>query len=231
MKTACSESLCQTVKNIGSMKTKHMILMALVVAMTSCVKTKNYYVNDNNRVWFADSTNCNFTMRDDNGVSYSYRFEPARQSMLETGTEILFITTEKALHEHLYQSGASSYYNQGLMMNTSLTAYKHDEEFEGCDDFKLSIGEASYTMRIDGDTFHPRNCHDWEGNVTMDFTAEYLDSYIVREKSYQGVMHLKVVDVAYPQSRFFPTEVYYAKHYGLVQITLDDRLTLYRLPD
>ncbi len=112
-----------------------------------------------------------------------------------------------------------------------LSAFKHDDETEGCDDFRLSFGEATYTMRIDGDTFHPRDCHDLGSGVTMDYTAEYIDSYTVSEKTYQGVMHLKLVDVAYPMTINFPTEIYHAKHYGLIQVTLDDKLTLHRLPN
>lgn len=213
------------------MKNRLLILMALTIVATSCVKTKTYYVNDASRAWFADSTNCNFTMRDDNGVSYSFQLTPARQEMLESGSLFLCIPTEKALNEEIYQSGQSSYHNQSLTFYAGLSAFKHDDETEGCDDFRLSFGEATYTMRIDGDTFHPRDCHDLGSGVTMDYTAEYIDSYTVSEKTYQGVMHLKLVDVAYPMTINFPTEIYYAKHYGLIQVTLDDKLTLHRLPN
>jgi len=202
--------------------------MALAFVMGSCVKTKNYYVNDANRAWFADSTNCSFTMRDENGVMQSFRFDPAYSYTTETGTSILCIPTEKGEHEHIDQSGANSY---GTMrVSTTISAYKLMENTD-IDEFKLYFNEAVYAMGILGNQFYPDKCYELGYDNVMDYTAEYLDSYTVSEKTYQGVMHLKLIDVAYPQTKNFPTEIYYAKHYGLIQCTLDDKLTLYRLPD
>ena len=67
--------------------------------------------------------------------------------------------------------------------------------------------------------------------IKVFYSAEYLDFHTVNEVTYEGVMHLKLVDVAYPRTNNFPTEIYYAKHYGLIQCTLDDKVTLFRLPN
>ena len=202
--------------------------MALSFVMASCVKTKTYRVKDANRDWFADSTNCNFTMLDDNGIQQSFRFAPANSYTTETGTTILCIPTEKGEHEHIDQSGANSY---GTMrVSTTISAYKLVENTD-IDEFKLYFNEAVYAMGILSNQFYPDKCYELGYDNMMDYTAEYLDSYTVSEKTYQGVMHLKLIDVAYPQTKNFPTEIYYAKHYGLIQCTLDDKLTLYRLPD
>ena len=215
------------------MKTKHLILVALAFLMASCVKTKIYRVNDANRDWFADSTNFNFTMRDENGISQSFMFGIADSYMTETGTTILFIQTEKGEHEHISQSGANSY---GTMrVSTTISAYKL-EEYSDNDEFRMYFNEAVYVMGIDGNLFYPNSgqkyiCYESGYDNAMEFTAEYLDSFTVGEKIYEGVMHLKLIDVAYPRTNNFPTEIYYAKHYGLIQCTLDDKLTLCRLPD
>ena len=202
--------------------------MALSFVMASCVKTKTYRVKDANRDWFADSTNCNFTMLDDNGIQQSFRFAPANSYTTETGTTILCIPTEKGEHEHIEQSGANSY---GTMrVSTTISAYKLVENTD-IDEFKLYFNEAVYAMGILSNQFYPDKCYELGYDNVMDYTAEYLDSYTVSEKTYQGVMHLKLIDVAYPQTKNFSTEIYYAKHYGLIQCTLDDKLTLYRLPD
>ena len=213
------------------MKTKHLILVALAFLMASCVKTKIYRVNDANRDWFADSTNFNFTMRDENGISQSFMFGIADSYMTETGTTILFIPTEKGEHEHISQSGANSY--GSMRVSTTISAYKL-QEYSDIDEFRMYFNEAIYVMGIDGNLFYPDSdqkylCYESGHDNAMDYTAEYLDSYTVSEKSYEGVMHLKLIDVAYPQTNNFPTEIYYAKHYGLIQCTLDDKLTLYRL--
>jgi hypothetical protein len=215
------------------MKNKLLILMALSIVATSCVKTKTYRVNDANRDWFADSTNCNFTMQDDNGIQQSFIFDSAYSYMTETGTSILFIPTEKGEHEHIGQSGANSY---GTMrVSTTISAYKL-VDYSDIDELRLYFNEAVYVMGIDENLFYPDSdkkyiCYELGYDNSMDYTAEYLDSYTVSEKSYKGVMHLKLYDVAYPRTKNFPTEIYYAKHYGLIQCTLDDKVTMYRLPN
>ena len=204
--------------------------MALAFMTASCTKpTTFYYVQDSNREWFADTTNLKFTMRDDNGVSQSFLFADIDQYMSEQESYFMCIYVEGFEFEHIYQSGSSSF--STLNMSVSLTADHLEDEPEGTDDFRIDIGPAHYTMRIDGNKFYPRNCYEYSNDSEMEFTAEYLDEYCVYDVEYQGVMHLKLVDVAYPWTTNFPTEIYYAKHYGLIQCTLDDKLTLYRLPN
>ena len=113
--------------------------MALSIVATSCVKTKTYHVNDANRDWFADSTNCNFTMQDDNGIQQSFIFDSAYSYMTETGTSILFIPTEKGEHEHIGQSGENSY---GTMrVSTTISAYKL-VDYSDIDELRLYFNEA-----------------------------------------------------------------------------------------
>lgn len=205
--------------------------MALSFAMASCVKTKTYRVNNANRAWFADTTNLIFTMQDENGIMQSFRFAPANSYTTETGTTVLFIPTDKGEHEHITQSGANSY--GSMMVSTTISAYNL---LEYSDEFRLYFNEAVYVMGIDGNLFYPDSdnkfeCYESGTENVMEFSVEYLDSYTVSEKNYEGVMHLKLIDVAYPQTKNFPTEIYYAKHYGLIQCTLDDKVTLYRLPN
>ena len=203
-------------------------MCALALLMASCVKTKVYKVNDASRDWFADTTNLSFTMMDDNGIMQSMRFDAAESYMTETGTTVLFIPTDKGEHEHIIQNGANSY---GTMtVSTTISAYKHDEEHEGTDEFRMYFNEAIYAMRIDGNLFYPSKCYETDYNEGMDYTAEYLDSFEVSGKNYEGVMYLKLIDVGYPKTKNFPTEIYYAKHYGLIQCTLDDEVSLYRIP-
>ncbi|MBQ6728611.1 MAG: hypothetical protein IJQ83_00595 [Bacteroidales bacterium] len=212
------------------MKTKFLIILALSFVTASCTKpTQSYYVQDSNRVWFADTANLKFTMRDDNGVSQSFSFADIDQYMSEQESYFMGIYVKEVEFEHVYQSGFSSF--STLNMSVSLTADHLEDELEGTDDFRMDFGPAHYTMRIEGNKFYPRYCYEYSNDSEMEFVAEYLDKYDVHDVEYQGVMHLKLIDAAYPQTKNFPTEVYYAKHYGLIQCTLDDKLTLYRLLD
>lgn len=200
--------------------------MALVMA--SCVKTKVNQVNDASRDWFADTMNVRFTMMDENDIMQSLRFDAAESYMTETGTTVLFIPTDKGEHEHITQSGTNTYGT--IRVSTTISAYKHDDEHEGTDEFRMYFNEAIYAMRIDGNLFYPDKCYETDYDGGMDYSAEYLDSIEVGGKNYEGVMHLKLVDVGYPRTKNFPTEIYYAKHFGLIQCTLDDEVSLYRMP-
>ena len=204
-------------------------MCALALVMASCVKTKVYQVNDASRDWFADTMNVRFTMMDDNGIMQSFRFDAARSYTTETGASILFIIpTDKGEHEHIDQSGTNTY--ASMKVSTSISAYKHDDEHEGTDEFRMYFNEAIYAMRIDCNQFYPDKCYETDYDGGMDYSAEYLDSFEVGRKNYEGVMHLKLIDVGYPRSKNFPTEIYYAKHFGLIQCTLDDEVSLYRVP-
>ena len=203
-------------------------MCALALVMVSCVKTKVYQVNDASRDWFADTMNVRFTMMDENDIMQSLRFDAAESYMTETGTTVLFIPTDKGEHEHITQSGTNTY---GTMrVSTTISAYKHDDEHEGTDEFRMYFNEAIYAMRIDGNLFYPDKCYETDYDGGMDYSAEYHDSFEVGGKNYEGVMHLKLVDVGYPRTKNFPTEIYYAKHFGLIQCTLDDEVSLYRMP-
>ena len=203
-------------------------MCALALVMASCVKTKVYQVNDASRDWFADTMNVRFTMMDENDIMQSMRFDAAESYMTETGTTVLFIPTDKGEHEHITQSGTNTY---GTMrVSTTISAYKHDDEHEGTDEFRMYFNEAIYAMRIDGNLFYPDKCYETDYVGGMDYTAEYLDSFEVGGKNYEGVMHLKLIDVGYPRTKNFPTEIYYAKHFGLIQCTLDGEVSLYRMP-
>lgn len=210
------------------MKNRIIIMCALALVMASCVKTKVYQVNDASRDWFADTMNVRFTMMDENDIMQSLRFDAAESYMTETGTTVLFIPTDKGEHEHITQSGTNTYGT--IRVSTTISAYKHDDEHEGTDEFRMYFNEAIYAMRIDGNLFYPDKCYETDYDGGMDYSAEYLDSIEVGGKNYEGVMHLKLVDVGYPRTKNFPTEIYYAKHFGLIQCTLDDEVSLYRMP-
>jgi len=204
------------------MKTKHLIIIAFLVLLSSCVRIEVYNVNDDNLVWFADSTNCRFTMQDENGVSQTVALGNVGYEWLSGSSYLLFVPTGRSEHEYVYQSGFFSF---GQQFSVSLQAYKQDDD---CDDFCMRIGDANYSMRIDGNSFHP-TCLNWDNAYDTVFTAEYLDNFAVMNRVYDGVMHLELVD-GNQNDKFFPSEIYYAKNYGLIQFSLNNGLEYKRLP-
>ena len=211
------------------MKTKYLILIALAFVATSCRKPQHeYLLNDETKSWFVDDDKRYFEMRDDNGVGYSFSLERSYSYMMEESSHVMGILTDEAQRESCSQSGNSSYAMAFLLCATA----GWGEELNMDDSFSLDLGNARYALSMRGKEISPQYCLDLGGGVDeMKFEVEYFDQYRVHDVEYQSVMRLKLVDLAYPQSHFFPTEIYYAKHYGLIQCTLDDKLTLYRLPN
>ena len=143
------------------MKTKFLIILALAFVTASCTKpTQSYYVQDSNRAWFADTANLKFTMRDNNGVSQSFSFADIDQYMSEQESYFMGIYVKGFEFEHVYQSGFSSF--STLNMSVSLTADHLEDEPEGTDDFRMDLGPAHYTMRIDGNKFYSRCCYEYK---------------------------------------------------------------------
>ena len=210
------------------MKTKYLILIALAFLATSCTKPYHEYrLNDETKSWFIDDDKCQFEMRDENGVTYSFSFASSYAYMMDESSHFIGVLTDEAHRESWSQAGSSSYNMPVLLCATAGWGETPNED----DSFSIDLGNAQYGLSMRGDEILPQYCIDMGGGVEgMEFEVEYFDQYWVHDVKYLGVMRLKLVDLSYPQSKFFPTEIYYAKHFGLIQCTLDGDLTFYRIP-
>lgn len=211
------------------MKIKYLILIVLAFVATSCRKPYHEYrLNDETKSWFIDDDKRYFELRDDNGVTYSFSVEESFSYMMDESTHILGVLVDDAQRESCSQSGRSSYNMSFLLCATA----GWGEEPNRDDSFSIDFGVARYVLSMRGDEITPQYCTDLGGGVDeMEFDVEYIDQYWVHDVEYKGVMCLKLVDSAYSQSDFFPTEILYAKHYGPIKCTLGEELSLYRLPD
>lgn len=209
------------------MKNKYLILIVLAFVSTSCTKPYHEYkLSDETKSWFIDDDKCHFEMQDDNGIGYSYSIENSYNYMMDESSHFLGVLTDEAHRESCSQNGCSTYNTAILLCATAGWGETLNED----DLFSIDFGNARYGLSMKGDVITPRYCSDVGGVEGMEFKVEYLDQFWVHDMEYQGVMRLKLVDLSYPQSKFFPTEIYYAKHYGLIQCTLDDEVSLYRMP-
>ena len=203
--------------------------MALALMATSCRKPYHEYkLHDETKSWFIDDDKRQFEMRDENGVTYSFSFEISYSYMMDESSHFLGVLTDEAHRESCSQTGRSSYNMPLLLCATAGWGETLNED----DSFSFDLGNARYGLSMSGDEIMPQYCIDMGNSVEgMEFEVEYFEQYYVHDVKYAGVMCLKLVDLSYPQSDFFPTEIYYAKHYGLIQCTLDDKVTMYRLPN
>lgn len=211
------------------MKTKYLTLIALAVFATSCRKPYHEYrLQDETKSWFIDDDKCHFDLRDENGITQSFQIGGAYIYFMEEDSHFMGVLTEESKRETGYQTGHSSF---SIPFSICVTA-GWGNEINVDDRISIELCEAHYDLSLSGTAFTPLSCSDWGGNVNnMAFQAEVLDAFAIEGVSYADVLHIQLIDLAYPQSANFPTEIYYAKHYGLIQCTLDDKVTLYRLPN
>jgi len=204
-----------------------MILLALVAVMTSCVKTKQYSLSDEVKGWFVDSDKREFTFRDENGLERRFHVQEPNVQIMDESSSFLLVTTDKAERESIFQYGYPDY---SLSFYVGITA-GWGNEANVDDSFVIGLGDATFTLSLNGKTFTPVSCSDSNnaGSPQIDFSSELLDSFEVDGVSYADVLHIELIDCDLMSSRFYPTELYYAKYYGLIQYTLNHDIEYYRL--
>ncbi len=190
----------------------------LLMAMTSCVKTEYHYIDESYKTWFVDRDKADFTVTDENGISQDFHFDATLTSMLEGSASFLFVTTDKDLCEHEYQIGRTTYY-QGDACSLGITNYYSTSTY-----FSLCFYDVRFNFDMyDNGEFSCQQCSD-EKFIERYYrcSMELLDSHEVNGVTYHDVIHLWVTDFDALTRPDFPTELYYAKHYGPVEYKLGE---------
>ena len=206
---------------------KNRIWVAVLTLMvfTSCVKTEYHYVDDSLKDWFVDRDKANFQVCDQNGITQIFQINDTLVDMLPGAAYFLFVKTDDDLCENIHQDGRVSYY-QGNAFSLSITNY-----YSTSTHFALYFYDVRFVVDVDQDTFTCKECQDERtyGQISP-CSMEMLDSYEVNGVTYHDVMHFKVSDLDAISSRnTFPSELYYAKHYGPVEYELGGKVKCYRV--
>ena len=191
----------------------------LLTALTSCVKTEYHYVDDRFKEWFVDRDKTSFQVRDQNGITQDFSFSPTRSNMLPASSYFMFVKTDEDLCENLYQQGTVSFYDgRGCILN--ITNYYSTGTY-----FALDFYDVQFVVDVDGDTFKCSSCYD-EKYIERYYrcSMEVLRSHEVNGVVYNDVMHFKVTDQDAVTRNTFPTELYYAKHYGPIEYELGGKV-------
>ena len=204
------------------MKNKILLLLFVLPLVTSCVKTKELNVPEDLKGWFVDEDKSQFTMVDENGISQEFRISSVGQSMLPGDSYFMFVHTDSYLNENLYQSGTISYF-EGLALNLCVTEYLKDTYF--C----LTLFDVAFTIPYSEGEFHTDSGNLFFTDNTLNgsqstFRVEFLDSHEVNGVVYHDVMHVMVTDFDFYHRPYFPSEFYYAKHYGPIEYVLGGKV-------
>ena len=197
----------------------------LLMAFTSCVKTEYHYVDDSLKVWFVDRDKADFQVRDENGITQSFHVYDTIVDMVPNWSTFLFVKTDDDLCENIYQNGRVTYY-VGDAFRLSITNY-----YETSTHFSLYFYDVCFTLDVGEGQFSCSECLDEKIlGRTLPCTLEMLDSHEVNGITYRDVMHFKITDWDAVTSRnTFPSELYYAKHYGPVEYELGGTVRIKRM--
>ena len=204
-------------------KNRLWMAIVLLMALTSCVKTEYHYVDDRFKEWFVDRDKTSFQVRDQNGITQEFEFSPTRIVMLSGSSYFMFVKTEEDLCENIYQEGTVSFYDgRGCILN--ITNYYSTGTY-----FSLQFYDVEFVVDVDGETFTCTRCAD-ERFIERSYrcSMEMLDSYEVNGVTYRDVLHFRVTDPEAVTRNTFPTELYYAKHFGPIEYELGGRVRNYR---
>ncbi len=199
------------------MKNKYLIVIALLAVLASCKKDEpevtKYYVGDEAKSWLVDDCKKEYFMRDENGIEQGvYVLEPA--------VEYTKDTTLGVLRERIAQY---SYPDIGDGFGVYITAGKSNKP--NVDESFAIIFNRCY-FSFDGNGFRPIAS---EPRREIEYTAELLDAFEVNGVTYPNVLHIQQVESKALSNRG-PIEIYYAKHYGMIQYTIAYGITYFRLP-
>ncbi len=196
-------------------KNKIWMAIVLLMALTSCVKTEYHYVDDRFKEWFVDQDKLAFYVQDQNGITQEFGFSAPQAGMGEGASYFLFVKTDEDLCENINQEGRVSFY-EGRACYLSVTNYYGRNTH-----FALGFYDVQFDVNVDGEHFTCTTCSDERLIERLyNCTMEVLRSHEVNGVVYNDVLHFKVTDQDAITRNTFPTELYYAKHYGPIEYEL-----------
>ena len=190
------------------------VAMALL-AMISCVKTECHYVDDALKEWFVDRDKAEFQVCDQNGICQDFVFQDTTVDMIPGSSYFLFVKTDDDLCENIYQNGKVSFYD-GQACVVSITNYYGKDTY-----FSLRFYDVCFDLNVGDDGgLSCSECQDEKLSRVYRCSMELLESHVVNGVTYRDVIHLRVTDLDAVTRNTFPTEMYYAKHYGPIEYEL-----------
>lgn len=196
----------------------------LFAALTSCVKTECHFVDDSLKDWFVDYDKANFQVRDQNDITQDFRISDTTVGMIPGSSYFMFVKTDDDLCETIHQNGCVTYY-VGDAFRLSITNYYETSTY-----FSLCFYDVCFTLDVEDGQFSCSQCVDDKTlGRTARCTMEMLDFHEVNGVTYRDVMHFRITDLDAVTRNTFPTELYYAKHYGPIEYELGGEVRCLRL--
>ena len=135
--------------------------------------------------------------------------------MIPGSSFFLFVLTDNDLCENINQNSRVSFYD-GQACGVSITNYYGNDTR-----FAMMFYDVCFVLNVGDDGgLSCSKCQDETMGKGYRCSMELLDSHDVNGVTYRDVIHLRVTDLDAVTRNTFPTELYYAKHYGPIEYEL-----------
>ncbi len=209
------------------MKYKNKLLFIIsFILLTSCTKHDvKDTISPDSLAWLFDGNIGDIIMfKDSNLVSYSYSLQESQGFNYETGYTVYGLDSNLSNIDDYRQKFTVSYgHNYNMLVSASYPPYG--------DIFYVSIGDTNfqYDFRFNKIIQVEEKQRykslgmvndSYDNNTPIYSTIEYLDSYVVNEETYFDIMHFTLNDFTDTFDDLTVTEIYLAKHEGLIYYKL-----------
>lgn len=191
------------------------------------LKEEYFYLEEIHKEWLApDTIGEVFIMKDNNGISASFRMTGNDENMGKSWSTVLGINTRTSYTEEYFQSFKSSF---GMVLGISMRANSQPHG----DQITISLDQVSFSFDFDFETVYKLDTpfgyksllmtdkgyetHD-DGEIIS--SVEMLDSVQTAFATYQDVLHFTFGDFKILWTDFTVTEIFLAKEVGLVKYVL-----------
>lgn len=224
------------VKNTVSMNKIFIILLLLTMCACtekSALKEETVYVANENKDWIGkDSIGSDFLMTDNNSITQSFSMYQ-NSSDLSPSTSSYFGVKTKTIITESYSQGYSSIYGQrisyiltaghapfgdNLCISINDILFAYDFKFNTISRINFGLNYKSKQMTGKG----------YEETEKIFSTVELNDTLTLGGQLYSGVMHFKFMDFNDKWTKYTVTEMFFAKHYGLIEYSLNNGITYER---
>jgi hypothetical protein len=224
------------------MRTTHyiQIIFSLLLLLTSCgdhpLNEQTLYVADEAKQWLTDaSVGDGFLMVDSYGITDGFNKKSSNSGFLEGSSYFAGIHTNRTFREY-YDEEYSSTYGKNLRIGLEANYTPFGDEISvdlGGTHFLYSF-KFGFLVRVSIDNhmnyiWLTMGENEYYDTHLISSTATFIDSIIVNGNTYKDVMHYRLADFLPQQKPFTVTEIFIAKHYGLLKYVLNNGIVFQRI--
>lgn len=216
-------------------------LLLLSACGETALKEETFHVQEENKVWLADAERGDtFIMKDNNGISLSFRLEYEQQDFDQSDGYLMGVHTDRTLRERYYQDFSTHTHTHDFSIYVN-SLFEEDR-----DELAIYTDGLSFNYDLKAKTLYSVNIESTEESLNWisyhlnengeyETDDEFIQSFITFEdtltvagKTYEGILHFKLKDFEENWQPYTITNVWMAENYGLLKFTYHNGLSYER---